>query len=196
MIAHACLRHMLSESLQSYAGCKDPESWQFTKGKYGKPELLHGQVDVDMRFNLSHTHGMAVVALACAVDIGIDVEFVGRRVTDDMAVAEAYFSPNENLYLNGICDPVERRYAFIDLWTAKEAFIKATGQGLSMSLSSFTVDLTRNSYPDTTLPVETRHLSWLLRRWRFPHHLVALASGFSRSAGMPHIHYLEPLCMA
>lgn len=194
--AHALLRRTLSELVLPTTGYCSPKDWRFAAGKYGKPELAVGQLDSDLRFNLSHTHGMVAVALAFGMDIGIDVEFVGRRVADDMAIADAYFSPSEQAYLRGITDPTQRRLVFIDLWTAKEAFIKALGHGLSMPLDSFSVDLLRGCYVEKCLPVEALHLSWTLKRWQSLDHLVALAIGSDPATNPLRISYTEQTCIS
>ncbi|MES2945307.1 MAG: 4'-phosphopantetheinyl transferase superfamily protein [Pseudomonadota bacterium] len=180
---------MLSGLVFPGTGLHSPKDWRFTAGSYGKPQLSAGQLDIDLRFNLSHTHGMVAVAIAIGLDVGIDVERIERRVADDMAIAEAYFSPSEQAQLHAITDPAQRRLAFIDLWTAKEAFIKALGRGLSMPLDSFSVDLLRACYTEKCLPAEALHLSWTLRRWQSADHLVALAIGSDPAAFPPRVSY-------
>lgn len=171
------MRIGLSDLLRPSHGWREPSAWQFIAQSHGKPELAPGQLAYDLRFNISHTKGMVVAAYAIGRDVGIDVEALDRQTFDDAGIADAYFSPSEQTYLFSFAEPGQRKHAFLDLWTAKEAFIKAIGQGLSMPLDCFSVDLIQDLYPPHHLPPEARDRAWMLRRWRTPHHLLALATG-------------------
>jgi 4'-phosphopantetheinyl transferase len=106
------------------------------KGASGKPTLesSHGS---NLRFNLSHTEGAALIAVAEGVELGIDIE--SQRPIDDLAgVARSVMSQEEFVGWERR-DPEERLTAFYRLWTRKEAYIKATGLGLSASLQQITV---------------------------------------------------------
>jgi 4'-phosphopantetheinyl transferase len=192
--AHVLLRRLLSESLAHLPQCRSPDGWRFASAKYGKPELQAGQVDCDLRFNLSHTKGMAVAAIAMGLDVGVDVEAIERHVADDMAIATAYFSSAEQTFLLQIIDPALRRLAFLDIWTSKEAFIKAMGYGFSLPLDTFSVDVYRGCYVHDYLPPEAGDRSWTLKRWQQSKHLVALAVGSSTSQDAPRIAYGNATC--
>lgn len=131
--AHALLRRALSEWHPL-----DPRQWQFAAGRGGKPELADAQVSANLSFNLAHTDGLVACAIGRGADIGIDVEAIDRRASP-LVIAERYFSPRERSEL-GACDARELR--FIEIWTLKEAFVKATGAGVTGALDafSFTVD--------------------------------------------------------
>ncbi len=110
----------------------------------GKPELA-GNADLhlqdssinDLRFNLSHTQGVTVFAVARHRQVGVDVERI-RQNTNALELAERFFSRPEVEWLRS--QPASEHIpSFFSCWTAKEAYIKARGQGLSMSLSSFGV---------------------------------------------------------
>jgi 4'-phosphopantetheinyl transferase len=117
----------------------------------------------DLRFNLSHTEGAAVFAIARNRQVGVDVERI-RADTNAMELAQRFFSHPEVQWLRS--QPAsELVSAFFVCWTGKEAYIKAHGEGLSMSLSSFGVlpvasaagsKLQLNVYDD---PEETRRWS-------------------------------------
>ncbi|WP_206453606.1 4'-phosphopantetheinyl transferase family protein [Aurantimonas marina] len=116
-----------------------PESWCFTANRYGRPEISGGDDD-GLTFNLSHTRGVAALAVARHCDLGVDVETVSR----DSAVrdlAGRYFAPAEASYVRAAEGPAirERFFAF---WTLKEAYIKARGMGLALPLDGFCFDLT------------------------------------------------------
>jgi 4'-phosphopantetheinyl transferase len=186
---------MLSEALGHLPGCLSADRWQFSAGKHGKPELVTGQIDCDLRFNLSHTKGMVAVAIAIGADVGIDVEATDRHMSDDMAIADAYFSSGEKIYLHAHEDPLQRRHAFLGLWTAKEAFIKAVGLGLSMPLDSFCVDMRQGCYMPHSLPAQASDRSWTLKQWDLSTHLVSLAIGSHPGLGPPRVDYQQALCM-
>ena len=127
--AHALLRHALSRCDQ-----RRPEEWQFEVSARGKPHL-HPQNDVALDFNLSHTHGLVACAIARGADVGLDVERVSR-VTAARDVATGYFSAAE-IQLLDTSAPHEYAMRFIELWTLKEAYMKAVGAGLHLAMDSF-----------------------------------------------------------
>lgn len=102
-----------------------------------KPGLQH-PANTPLQFNLSHSHEMAVYAFALNHPLGIDIEKM--RKINQSGLAKRFFSPQENHDLNQLADH-EKTTGFFRLWARKEALIKATGQGLAMSLSSFSVSV-------------------------------------------------------
>jgi len=113
-----------------------PASLCFEYGARGKPSLSENR---DLRFNLSHSHDLALLAVARHREVGIDVEFM-KESTAGPEIAERFFSAAEVAELCGF--PFDRqRAAFFAGWTRKEAFIKATGIGLFGALDRFTVSL-------------------------------------------------------
>ena len=108
---------------------RDQRAIQLQPG--GKPELVRGGV----HFSLSHAGPWAVCALA-DTPVGVDVEL--PRCT--MATARRFFAPAEVTQVEALPEQA-RPDALLRLWTAKEAFTKALGQGLSLGLSSFEVRL-------------------------------------------------------
>jgi 4'-phosphopantetheinyl transferase len=121
-VAHTLVRSVLS----LYADV-EPQAWRFSTGPHGKPEIAHPGGLPPLRFNLSHTAGLSACAVTLDRDIGVDVEMTGRRVAR-MEIARRFFAPQEAAAVEA--EP-ER---FFDYWTLKEAYIKATGRGLSMPL--------------------------------------------------------------
>jgi 4'-phosphopantetheinyl transferase len=109
---------------------------QFVYGAQGKPALVG---DAPLRFNVAHSHGVAVLGFVRGREIGVDVEQLRPSVDRDM-VARRFFSAQEYaVYMQLALQQRER--AFFSCWTRKEAFIKAIGEGLSCPLSSFDVTL-------------------------------------------------------
>jgi 4'-phosphopantetheinyl transferase len=110
-----------------------PEAWTFGAAERGKPFITSPAVR-PLSFNLSHTHGFVACVVAPGIDVGIDVESLDRKVEGD-AIARRYFAAIEIDGLNAF-DGEERTARFFDLWTLKEAYIKAVGCGLSHPLDA------------------------------------------------------------
>lgn len=128
--AHALLRQALSSCAHTL-----PHEWGFERSARGKPHLGPHHAATSLEFNLSHTHGLVACAVARAADVGVDVERIGR-VAVARDVASQYFSEPEVRLLEG-CAVSEYATRFIELWTLKEAYIKAVGAGLHLALDSF-----------------------------------------------------------
>lgn len=122
--------------LAQYAGEADPVQLVFVANVHGKPALAASSA---ISFNLSHTKGLVALAVTSRDEIGVDVETVTRRCAA-LELAARYFSAAENQQLLAL--PAERqRELFFRLWTLKEAYVKAKGLGLRISLASFSFDL-------------------------------------------------------
>ncbi len=126
--AHVLVRRALAATTGHPAA-----AFRFEAGAHGKPTAWIGGTMAGVHFNLSHTRGMVAVAVA-PFEHGLDVEPLDRTV--NLSIAGRYFCPKEIAWLGGL--PEERRgEGFLRLWTLKEAFIKATGLGLSQELDGF-----------------------------------------------------------
>lgn len=131
--AHALARSMLAEATGVPAA-----SLRFVKGPYGKPEVARGTGERQVHFNISHTNGLVACAVGADCELGVDVENTER--TTNLEVAHRYFAPEESAtVLSAI--PDQRLQLFYRFWTLKEAFIKATGEGLNRPLASFAFTL-------------------------------------------------------
>lgn len=115
-----------------------PRELRFGQNAYGKP---HVEPAGGIHFNLSHTQGLNVLALSRLGPIGVDVEYADpRRAGED--ISQRYFTAQEHRRL--LCSaPEDRAHSFFSTWTLKESFVKAVGQGLSLSLSSFAFEIER-----------------------------------------------------
>jgi 4'-phosphopantetheinyl transferase len=131
-VARSALRRLLS----GYLGLT-PDEVTFAYAAYGKPSLAG--VHAALSFNLSHSGEVAVVAAGWDRAIGVDVE-ERRPLPDLAALAAQSFAPREQAMLAALPEG-ERVAAFFRCWTRKEAFIKATGQGLAQPLEAFVVSL-------------------------------------------------------
>ena len=133
-VARGVLRTLLGRYLSV-----EPAALEFRYGAHGKPSLAASPGGRDVRFNLSHSCGLALHAFAVGREVGVDVERI-RPETDVTGVARHSFSPAE---VDALMDlPAgQRREAFFNGWTRKEAFIKAHGEGIALGLSRFDVTL-------------------------------------------------------
>lgn len=157
IVARAGLRRLLASRLDLPA-----EAIEFEYGAHGKPALAHKSGPNDLRFNVSHSENVAIYAFADGRAVGVDIEAV-REIQDRDDIATHCFSANENkAYL--LLGSDERSQAFFNGWTRKEAFIKATGDGMHRPLDSFDVSL-RPDEPARILRVGERNgedCGWLL----------------------------------
>ena len=126
VVAHALLRRMVSEHRDIR-----PADCRFVTAATGKPALAD---DPGLTFSLTHTDGLVACAVADGHPVGVDAEPVDRDVswTD---LARQFFAPTEIAQLEA-CPADRQRERFLELWTLKEAYLKATGEGLSSSLSA------------------------------------------------------------
>jgi 4'-phosphopantetheinyl transferase len=155
---------------------------------HGRPELPPELGQARLRFNLSHSGAVVLYAFTWDRQVGIDVEQPGRRL-DFEPLARRFFSSRENHDLAALAE-CERRAAFFRCWTRKEAFIKATGRGLSYGLSRFDVSLAPGGParvlraesddprawslrdlavgPDYAAALAVERNDWTLRAWQWP----------------------------
>jgi 4'-phosphopantetheinyl transferase len=125
--------------LAGYTG-ETPSALAFATQEFGKPILRAAPgAFVPPHFNLSHTRGLVVLAVCREVELGVDVEAIDRRL-DPLRLAGRHFSPTEREALAAAPD-AQRHERFFELWTLKEAYAKALGQGLNLDLQSFSVEL-------------------------------------------------------
>ena len=133
-VAHAALRSILARYTETLPGYL-----QFDLGGHGKPKLGAPQTESRVAFNLSHSHGVALLAVAHFREVGIDVEFVNADFAFD-EVAERFFTAGEVAALRALPAHL-RRQAFYKCWTSKEGFLKAKGIGLSGELDEVKICL-------------------------------------------------------
>jgi len=112
---------------------------RFSYEANGKPQIVEDQNPRQLRFNISHSSGLAVIAVASGRAVGVDVEKI-RPDVEYLELAERFFSTNEYQALSAVPSNQLAR-AFFACWTRKEAFIKACGDGLSFPLSEFSVSI-------------------------------------------------------
>jgi 4'-phosphopantetheinyl transferase len=131
------LRRMLADYLAIVAS-----EIRFEYPASGKPQLAADQNPRALQFNVSHSADIALIAVSSEHRLGVDVEKIRGDVDVD-TLAERFFSPRERAGLRALPDHL-RVSGFFACWTRKEAFLKATGDGLSFPLADFSV----TTHPD------------------------------------------------
>lgn len=123
-------------ALQTRTG---PQEVRFSQTRWGKPMLLgrDGAPSSFIHFNVSHSGGQALIAVAVSRHVGIDIEAISDAVDID-SVAERFFAPPEAQELRGYFGR-ERSLAFFRCFTRKEAYAKARGEGLRLPFDQFVV---------------------------------------------------------
>lgn len=131
LITRAAVRLTLSAYIPAVA----PADWRFSANAHGRPEAIFPVGTPSLQFNISHATGMVVLAFTCSGELGVDVEDTWRECQIE-ELAARFFSAAEAETLLAL--PQEQQRArFFDLWTLKEAYIKACGMGLAIPLGSF-----------------------------------------------------------
>ncbi len=134
IVAHGMLRRILAHYAEA-----PPASLVFERGEFGKP-MLTGPAPRDLWFNLSHSGDIALVAVTREGEVGVDVERHTGRFAP-MELAQRVFSRAECSALTALSSPVVAD-GFYAAWTRKEAYMKATGHGITRGFGHFDVTLT------------------------------------------------------
>jgi 4'-phosphopantetheinyl transferase len=155
ILTRSALRFLLAGYLK-----KTPQEFAFRLTEYGKP-LLVGRSN--LRFNVSHTEGLALLAFVLRREIGVDVERI-RPEPDARKLAERFFSVHERDAMQHLHSDALQE-AFFRCWSRKEAYIKARGEGLSLPLSQFDVSIDANVAGVflQTRPDPTEASRWVIR---------------------------------
>jgi 4'-phosphopantetheinyl transferase len=173
--AFAISRGMLRAILALYLSRPRSEI-RFHLGAQGKPAIRPDLTPEGLHFNVTHSGALALFALSASFEVGIDVEAI-RAQPDLEDIAERFFSVQEVDALRAR-PAADRNEGFFSCWTAKEAYIKGRGEGLSMPLDGFAVSLEPREGPvelralDRTRPAG----NWSIHRFRpEPGYIAALA---------------------
>jgi 4'-phosphopantetheinyl transferase len=134
------------------------QSMSFRSGPGGKPELAPGsdrERRSSLRFNVTHSDELALIAVSLERELGVDVERI-RTISESARIVESYFTPSELAQFRSL-DPSRRDAAFLRGWTRKEAILKAKGVGLAGLATAFetmfgTTELSTRFTPAAPLP--------------------------------------------
>lgn len=127
---HGAKRQPLLALLARYLGI-DAADVRLVVGEHGRP-ALHAELGTAFDFNWSHSGEQALVALAHGLAPGIDLEHHRMR-NNVLDIAQRFFTAEEAAWLARL-DESEQRIAFLELWTAREAVLKALGRGIAFGL--------------------------------------------------------------
>ena len=172
LVARALVRTVLSR----YAALA-PREWAFCADANGRPRIANPPPGPGIEFNLSHSGGLVVLGVGTGRALCVDVESISRNTDTDRL--DRYFAPREREALLALPE-AERRRRFFELWTLKESYLKARGEGLRLALDAFAFDFTGER--GLRLSFE-RRLADSPCRWRFwqftprTDYLVAVCAG-------------------
>jgi 4'-phosphopantetheinyl transferase len=183
LVTRALVRTVLSRYLPQQA----PQGWRFTTNAYGCPQVADlASLAPDLpglRFNLSHTDDMVVLAIRPQGAVGVDIETWQR--SSNLDIADHYFSKQEAAQLRQL-EASQQHAHFTALWTLKESYIKARTMGLAIALDQVGFAL------DTPGRIDAVFEPALLddpQRWQFwqlspsKEHVVALCAQRSDASG-------------
>jgi 4'-phosphopantetheinyl transferase len=178
-------RGVLRELLARYLGHQASEI-EFNYQPLGKPELLHNPRN--LQFNLSHSGSVALYGLTLEHEIGVDIEII--KACDELELAQRFFTETEYQSLLGL-PPHERQQGFFQIWTQKEAFIKALGKGLAY-LNQFSVTAEGPGQIITCPESEGSSTDWTLQTFSYQNGYKA---AFATRQKLNKIHYWNgPTC--
>ena len=126
----ACKKKAVSETARNFVTAHVSEVTGIPSSEIKYLYNSHGKPHIEgdpLYFNVSHC-GSVIAAAFCTEEIGVDIEFV-REFSD--AVVRRCFTDDEKSYMNGAADVEQSRERFFEIWTAKEAFLKLYGGGIS-----------------------------------------------------------------
>jgi 4'-phosphopantetheinyl transferase len=168
--AHGLLRLALGETLRRPANALVLE-----KSGDGKPQLRQSPHDERrLKFNLSHAAGWALIAIGWDRELGADLESAESLPKDDESLsklAARVLSKRELQIWNAIPNQVKRREAFLRMWTRKEAYVKATGEGLRHDLAN--IELPAGAAPFDVTSAKRPADRWIVHDLSVPAELTA-----------------------
>jgi 4'-phosphopantetheinyl transferase len=180
-------RGILRTLLAGYTG-GDVQSIRFHSNEFGKPSLIPAASRFPVEFNVSHSGDFSLLAFARGMEVGVDIE----QLTTERNIAELariVLSREEAVCFDLLPHDQKQRMLF-RIWTCKEAVVKAVGNGLSIPLESFEVDLDIN--PNSTVqPIRCAAQTWFLHEIDPGDHYAAAIA--TKSAGAAVILFDWPL---
>jgi 4'-phosphopantetheinyl transferase len=160
VLSHAYVRAVLAGYL-----ARSPRKIDFGKGAHGKPYIATDNRFGSLEFSLAHCDARVVVAVTAKEAVGVDIEQKRSRL-DTHGIARRHFAPQEVEALDHASRASVNSH-FLRLWTCKEAFLKATGVGLSYPLDSVVIGGLDDEQPiyHSIAPEFGPASSWSLRTW-------------------------------
>jgi 4'-phosphopantetheinyl transferase len=156
----------LRELLGAYL-CVDANALRFERDTFGKPFLVGLPTPRTLQFNLSHTAHFLLIGISCEQRLGVDLETEQRR-RPWLELARRYFSDAEFVALTALAED-QRGRSFLDLWSCKEAVLKALGRGIAFGLHRLAFSLDGRGSVDALADIDEE--AGVLAEW----HIVRLA---------------------
>jgi 4'-phosphopantetheinyl transferase len=160
-----------------------PKEWEFKANARGRPEIVNECAAArNLSFNITHTDGLIILAVAHDRQLGVDVENVLSRQAS-IAIADRYFAATEVAALRAL-PPDQQQQRFYEYWTLKESYIKARGEGLAIALDAFSFRVSDGPLEMTVHAIDDQSRRWLF--WQFwigANYLSAVCA--QRLAGAP-----------
>ncbi|HVR61096.1 MAG TPA: 4'-phosphopantetheinyl transferase superfamily protein [Polyangia bacterium] len=189
-VAFAVTRALVRAALSRYAEVQ-PSDWRFAPGPNGRPRVVAPAGVAAPHFSVSHTAGLIACLITPEPRAAVDVERL-RPVDDALAIADRHFAPEEIAALRACAGEVEERNLFFALWTLKESFLKALGQGLSLPLdaAAFAPPTGGGGTGGLGFRLDPAHADpgarWDFQLWQpSPEHRLALARAIPAGASPP-----------
>ena len=156
LVAHGALRQLLSKYVPEISA----HQWKFKTNKFGKPSIANERLPYPLEFNLSHTPGNIAFVIANGLQSGIDVEANSRQIGDPEIIQQVFSASEHEQFSN--LSKNEKQSFFLSIWTLKEAYVKALGAGLQMTLTdlSFELNKTGSIIFDSGSPPEVKPEYW------------------------------------
>ncbi len=154
--ARGLLRCLLGAYLEM-----EPEKILISYGRQRKPAIRSERPGTSLEFNLSHSNGLGAFAFCLGSPVGIDIEYI-RPLPDEDRFAEQFFSATEIDWM-AAHSGFEKQEGFFKIWTCKEAFFKANGEGLTVPISQAVIDLEGSQSPRLAAIDGSREQA---RRWK------------------------------
>ena len=169
------LGRLMARSLLSARTGVAAGAFAFVENAHGRPEIAAPALEAPIRFNLSHSGGIVACVLGAAKQVGVDVERIDRPPVDPRVIRR-YCSEREQAALSLLGDG-PRHERFLQLWTLKEAYVKARGTGLTLPLARVSFALAADGPGDVSFDGVDDEARWMFAHTRLePKHLLAVAA--------------------
>jgi 4'-phosphopantetheinyl transferase len=132
-------RTLQRRALSACSSTVAPDRWRFVADNNGRPQIVAPEKAPPLSFSVANTRGLVGCAVCHSREIGFDLE-AWRMDAPSPALIERCFAPDERKALAALPESAQSR-RFVELWTLKEAYIKARGLGLSLPLEKISIDL-------------------------------------------------------
>jgi len=184
LVSHALVRKVLSTYVDVAPG-----DWEFSVRQHGRPEISGPAITPGLRFNLSHTVGLAACVVALDADCGIDVEQLTAR-GNQLAIAEKMFAASEQEELKKLYGQAFQE-RFFTCWTLREAYCKALGTGIGHTSNNYAFEIMEGDQCgirfDSSSGDQTGYWQFTVLR-PDPDHLAAVAIRSGDLSAKPVIH--------